>query len=417
MIIHTVMSSDTIYSLSKQYGIPEARIITDNFLNPTQALVPGQTLIISRPSKTCSVRGGDTLDSIAKENNISVLSILQNNPQVHSGQLMPSQTLNLSYDRPNTRSLIVAAYTGDAALDKIEKYLPYISALIVQYSTRIDDGNVTVLPHAAPIVSMAKKYRALPLLSLDCTNERGKWSGDCIARLLDSPVSTEKFIQSAVQAAKDNGFSGIEVSAAGLDTPSGYRFVDMLLALQGVCSENELICTSPLFPIDSFDANEENIVDIASLVPLWSYIWDDDATAAPAAPLNKLQEALNSNIILHNKEKILLGIPTFGVDYAGMGNGYRKQIQSAVNGLLLTQKHHITAEYDENTHTPFIRYNDNTHKSSERHIMHYEDARSFSEKLDLLDALGLGGVNIMSLEYDAPVLWQILNQRYSIQKY
>ena len=414
MIIHTVTPSDTIYSVSKQYGIPEARIITDNFLDPTKKLVVGQTLIISRPSKIFAVRGGDTLDSIAKENNISVLSILQNNPQVRTDKLTPSQTLNLSYDRTNARSIIVAAYSGDASLAQIEKYLPYISALIVQNAARIEDGNVSMLQDVSPTVSMAKKYRALPLLSLDCTNERGKWNGDCIAKLLDSPVATENFIQSAVKTAKANGFGGVEVSAAGLDTANGYRFVDMLLALQGVCGEHELICTSPLFPIDGFDTNEVNIADIASLVPLWNYIWDDDMAASPAAPLNKLQEMSNNSTIMQHKEKMLLGIPTFGVDYTEMGSGYRKNIINAADGISLTQKHHIAAEYNESTHTPFVRFEDNTHQ---RHIVHYEDARSISEKLDLLDALGLGGVNIMSLEYDSPVLWQILNQRYSIRKY
>ena len=273
MIIHTVKSGDTIYSISKEYGIPATRIITDNFLDPTKNLVQGQTLIISRPCKTCSVRAGDTLDSIPRQNSVSVLSILQNNPQLQNQRLTPSQTLNLSYDRENTRQIIVAAYSGDATLQMVEKYLPYISVLILQNMARIEDGKVSMLQNAAPMVDLAKKYRALPLLSLDCVSERGKWNGDCIAKLLDSPSKTETFIQSAVQTAKDNSFSGVEVSAAGLDPATAYRFADMLLALDGVCKENELICTSPLFPFDGFNANEENIADTATLVPLWSYIW------------------------------------------------------------------------------------------------------------------------------------------------
>ena len=159
MIIHTVTPSDTIYSISKQYGIPETRIITDNFLDPTKKLVQGQTLIISRPCKTCSVRGGDTLDSIAKENNTSVLSILQNNPHLNKNQLRPSQTLNLSYDRTNAHQIIVLAYTGDASMQMIEKYLPYISVLVLQNASRIDNGKVSLLQNTAPMVALAKKYR------------------------------------------------------------------------------------------------------------------------------------------------------------------------------------------------------------------------------------------------------------------
>lgn len=417
MIIHTVMPSDTIYSISKQYGVPETRILTDNFLDPTKQLIAGQALIICRPAKTYAVRGGDTLESIAKENSISVLSILQNNPQVRTEKLTPSQTLNLSYDRAGARSIIVAAYTGDAPLEKIEEHLPYISVLIVQNATQIDNGRISMLQNVAPIVSLAKKYGAMPILSLDCANERGKWSGECIAKLLESPVFTERFIQSAVDTAKTNGFSGVEVSAMGLETANGYNFVDMLLALQGVCNDHELICTSPLFPLDGFDANEENIADIASLVPLWSYIWDDERSASPAAPLDKLEAMSQNHLIMQQRQKMLLGIPTFGIDYTHSGDHYRKSIMHAADGLLLTQKHHISAEYNMQTQTPFVRYNDDAPRGGMRHIAHYEDARSITEKLNLMDKLELGGVNIMSLRYDLPVLWHILNQRYSIQKF
>ena len=37
MIIHTVSPSDTFYSIARQYGIPESRILTDNFLDPEKS--------------------------------------------------------------------------------------------------------------------------------------------------------------------------------------------------------------------------------------------------------------------------------------------------------------------------------------------------------------------------------------------
>ena len=413
MIIHIVTSGDTIYSISKEYSIPATRIITDNFLDPTEKLVPGQTLIISRPCQTCFVRGGDTLDSIAKRNHVSVLSILQNNPRLIEEKLRPSQSINLGYSKENTRQIIIAAYSGSASLSEIEKYLPYISVLTVQNVVKIEKGNVSLLLNTDAIVSLIKKYRALPILSLDCVSERGMWNGECVSNLLASPTYTENFIQNAVKVAKSNGFMGLELSMAGIATKDAYKFADMLLALDGLCKENELICTSPLFPVDGINPSEENVADIASLVPLWSYIWDDTTSAAPAAPYDRIAETLKDPNVRKYKEKILLGLPTFGIAYAGVGNRYQKQPIHASSGIILTQKNHVSAEFNERTRTPYVQYENN----GERHIVHYEDARSISEKLDLVDRLGLGGVNIMSLEYDSPVLWQILNQRYSIQKY
>ena len=112
-----------------------------------------------------------------------------------------------------------------------------------------------------------------------------------------------------------------------------------------------------------------------------------------------------------------MGIPTYGIDYTQIGNRYLKQMLNASDGIMLTHRHHVPAEFNAETRTPYVQYGDTNKKGEERHIVHYEDARSISEKMDLVDRLGLGGVNIMSLEYDSPVLWQILNQRYSIQKY
>lgn len=114
MIIHTVSPSDTFYSIARQYGIPESRILTDNFLDPEKKLIPGQTLIISKPCKTCIVRGGDTLQSIAQKNSVSVLSLMQNNPQASGNTLTPSQTLNIEYDRTGAPQIIVHAYSGNA---------------------------------------------------------------------------------------------------------------------------------------------------------------------------------------------------------------------------------------------------------------------------------------------------------------
>ena len=139
--------------------------------------------------------------------------------------------------------------------------------------------------------------------------------------------------------------------------------------------------------------------------------------ALPAAPYPMLSAAASNSVVQKYKEKILLGIPTFGIDYTKTGNRYQKRVMHAADGILLTQKNHTGSQFNEETRTPFVQYSVGNTRNTERHIVHYEDARSISEKFDLLDRAGLGGINIMSLEYDAPVLWQILNQRYTIQKY
>ena len=74
MTIYTVKSGDSIYSIAREYGVPSSRIITDNFLTNPGRLVVGQDLVILFPTQTHTVRGGDTLDSIAGEEHKQIIS-------------------------------------------------------------------------------------------------------------------------------------------------------------------------------------------------------------------------------------------------------------------------------------------------------------------------------------------------------
>lgn len=418
MIIHTVSPSDTFYSIARQYGIPESRILTDNFLDPERKLIPGQTLIISKPCRTCMVRGGDTLQSIAEKNNISVLSLMQNNPQTIEDPLTPSQTLNLEYDRTGSPQIIVHAYSGGASADAVEKQLPYISALSIQNATRLTDNGVSLTRDIRPYTAAAKKYRTIPFLFIDALDMRGKYDPRRVSVMLQSPEATERFIQSALQVARTSGAGGIEISFEGLPEEDNYKYIDMLLALHGLAGDSDIKIISPILPLPTaLSENDENKINITDFTPVWNFIWDDEKITSPAAPYNKMQDFFGSVNMPKHAPKLLMGIPTFGIDYIKNGSDYRKMAVSASAGLEIANGRAITSAFNEQSRTPYIQYTENTRKFPEEHLICYEDARSISEKLDMLDRYKLGGVSIMSLDYNCPVLWQVLNQRYNILKY
>ena len=418
MIIHTVSPSDTFYSIARQYGIPESRILTDNFLDPEKKLIPGQTLIISKPCKTCIVRGGDTLQSIAQKNSVSVLSLMQNNPQASGNTLTPSQTLNIEYDRTGAPQIIVHAYSGNAPVDTIEKKLPYISALSIQNAARLTDNGVSLTRDVRPYTAMAKKYRAIPFLFIDCLDMRGKYDPRRASAILSSPDSTERFIQSALQAAHNSGAEGIEVSFEGMPEEDNYQYADMLLALHGLAGASNIKVISPFLPLsDTLGKNDENRIDTTDFTPVWSFIWDDETVPSPAAPYDKMQALFEWENLRKYASKLLMGIPTFGLDHVKNGAGYKKSAVNAACGLEIANGQAISSAFNEQSRTPYLQYTENTRRFPQEHLVCYEDARSISEKLDMLDRYNLGGVSVSSLDYNCPVLWQILNQRYNILKY
>lgn len=78
---HVVRRGDTVYRISKKYGIPIRNIIRDNQLSPPYRLQIGDQIRITRFVGRAShiVRKGDTLYSISRQTNVSVSSLARLN--------------------------------------------------------------------------------------------------------------------------------------------------------------------------------------------------------------------------------------------------------------------------------------------------------------------------------------------------
>ena len=71
MVIHTVKSGETLYKISKLYGVSPAKIIENNGLRHPDRLSVGKKLLILTPTKSYTVRGGDTIERIARRFGVS----------------------------------------------------------------------------------------------------------------------------------------------------------------------------------------------------------------------------------------------------------------------------------------------------------------------------------------------------------
>ena len=80
MDIYIVRSGDTIDAIAKRYGVSVQRLISDNDLDQSGRIVPGQALLILIPEVTYTVRPGDTLYSIAVNYGTTVDALIRNNP-------------------------------------------------------------------------------------------------------------------------------------------------------------------------------------------------------------------------------------------------------------------------------------------------------------------------------------------------
>jgi spore germination protein len=94
MVIHVVQSGETIWAISRIYGVNYQEIAQINELPDPNRLVPGQALVIpTEEAATHTVQPGETLWSIANRYGISVQSIIQVNGIINPNLIYPGTVL------------------------------------------------------------------------------------------------------------------------------------------------------------------------------------------------------------------------------------------------------------------------------------------------------------------------------------
>ena len=81
MIIHTVKSGETVYSISSLYGVSSELTIINNGLTGLENRIPeGLSLVILEPETVYTVKENDTTRGIAYKNGITLNTLYRNNP-------------------------------------------------------------------------------------------------------------------------------------------------------------------------------------------------------------------------------------------------------------------------------------------------------------------------------------------------
>ena len=92
-MIYTVKKGDTLYDISRRFGVPVSRIEADNGISDLRDLAIGEDLIINE-GEGITVRRGESLYTIANENGVSVNDLLKSNlslggiPLIYEGQTL-----------------------------------------------------------------------------------------------------------------------------------------------------------------------------------------------------------------------------------------------------------------------------------------------------------------------------------------
>jgi len=431
MIIHTVAAGENVYAIARQYGVPVSRIITDNMLVNPGRLTVGQDLVILFPTVTHTVRGGETLAGIAGTYGTDIQTLYRNNPQL-DGQprIFPGQVLNIAYETPPLGEISVNGYAypfiDREVLTRTLPYLTYLS--IFSYGIRPDG---TVFPPAGgdeELIALAKAYGTVPLLVLTSLTENGTFSSGLAEDVIGTPELRDRVIEDIAWTAAEKGYGGVDVDFEYVPGELAGDYADFVRRLRERLGSDYAVFVS-LAP--KYRADQEGLLygghdygglgAAADKTLLMTYEWG--YTYGPplaVSPINEVRRVLDYAVTEIPREKILLGVPNYGYDWALPYVRGESKAQSLGNTAAVERALEKNAEirYNPTSEAPYYTYYDRpeTFSDAVEHIVWFENARSADAMLRLVEEYGLNGIGVWNIMRYFPALWLTANSLYRIRK-
>jgi len=109
-----------------------------------------------------------------------------------------------------------------------------------------------------------------------------------------------------------------------------------------------------------------------------------------------------------------MGIPNYGYDWTlPYVPGSRATALSNLQAMNLAINTGSTIQFDERSQAPFFNYYD---ENGKRHVVWFDDARSLTARLKLVEKYNLGGVSYWTINRLYRTLWATLRALYDVNK-
>lgn len=431
MTIHTVEEGESVYSISRRYGVPVSRIIIDNMLANPGRLVVGQDLVLLYPVQTHVVRGGETLFGIAEAYRTDIQTLYRNNPQLNGlPQIFPGQVLNIAYETPPLGELSTNGYAYPF-IDRevLRRTLPYLTWIsIFSYGIRPDGSLFPPAGGDEELIAIAREYGASPLLVLTSLTEQGTFSSQLAGEIVGNSALRERTIDELARIVEEKGYGGVDVDFEYVPGELAGDYADFVRRINERLGEKYTVFVSlaPKYRADQggllYGGHDYGglgaAADAAFLMTYeWGYTYGPPQAVSP---LNEVRRVVDYAVQEIPRRKLYLGVPNYGYDWAlpfVKGETKAESIGN-VQAVERALEQNAAIQYDETAQAPFYVYYDRpeTFSDAVRHIVWFENARSAEAMLRLVGEYGMNGIGVWNLTRYFPALWLVTNSLYKIRK-
>lgn len=372
------------------------------------------------------VQPGDSIDVIAGKFDVDVNQLIIDNQISYPYALAIGQALFIDLNTRNPqRNLRVSGYAYPF-IDSwiLEQTLPYLSELpIFSYGFT---PNGEVIPPSLPVewmISMAYEFGTAPILTLTPFDEYGNFSNYLINRVVNNPIAIDNLIKNLLTIMYANGYQGIDIDFEYILAEDRDVFTNFVSVIAESMRNNGFHTSIALAPKTSaeqkgllYEGKDYRalgaIVDHALLMTYeWGYTYGPPMAVAP---LNQVRRVVEYAITEIPIEKIDLGIPNYGYDWA---LPYERGITAAttignIQAIQIAIEQGAEILFDEVAQSPYFYYE----ASGIRHEVWFEDVRSIQKKFELIKEFRLGGCGYWQIMRWWRANWKLLIKNIYVEK-
>ncbi|MCX6807833.1 MAG: glycosyl hydrolase family 18 protein [Patescibacteria group bacterium] len=290
----------------------------------------------------------------------------------------------------------------------------------IWYKMCVNDQNEIISNHGAESKTWIEKFRQTkmrlaPMISNASNNT-------CLSRILKSEEERSKHISDIVNKVQEFNFDGIDVDYEKVKVEDRDLFSIFIEQLASQLHSKKKILSIAVHPQKSGKENWNGpggqdwsrLGKVADEFKIMAYDhhWLSGSPGS-IAPKPWLLDILDFAVKVVPIKKIQLGVPFYAYDWPIDAEGNR--IHGASSRTFRTineelcQKYECSRQWIVEDATPMIRYF--SAYDNQFHAIYYENARSLSNRLDLVREYEIGGIAIWRMGSEDPSNWRIINEK------
>ncbi|ADG82246.1 glycosyl hydrolase family 18 protein [Thermincola potens] len=301
-------------------------------------------------------------------------------------------------------------WPGDTgSLRSIEKYGQYMTA-VVPFAYRVDKyGNLSG-QLTGNLLRAANEKRLNVLVLVHNFNNNG-FDRQLISAVLNDSKARNNLIENILKLIREKTLAGVNIDFENISPSERNKFNDFLKRLKDkLRAEGYLLTVS--VPAKTWDNKQDAwsggfdyrfIGSVADRVMLMTY--DEHwfgGSPGPIASLPWVENVLKFTTSQIPKDKLLLGIGTYGYDWGQKGKG---RTVSSSKALQLAKQYGAKIQWDAKAQVPYFYY----WTSGEKRTVWFESTQSAALKAQLVKKYDVGGIAVWRLGFEDGAFWETMS--------